>query len=329
MCFDQKLLTLDNNFSDVMNKSFNLLLLFILLTSCTENAKINRFPITARYSEINSWIDTLNALAVGNDRFYFVVDVTGLQTFPDYYSKGNQLGTLSNWGVPDKTTSSGCHRNQQRFQLGMIGLVILKNDGSEISISDIEEPVQMLNLWTGKIDSKFTVQGIPIHLELYCHPDFDLISVKVRSELMKMKRLKIKISFPQPISSQRNYNSRDLAATEVLSDTNNMAIFKRRNDNQIYNLIIWKNSAELKLVSEYLYYLVPDVRDSVYSFSCQFLNDTGTGRIQNFNETEAASKKSWKKFWSSVGVRDSSEIKNNKTEDDLYLAKYFMRIQGR
>jgi protein-glucosylgalactosylhydroxylysine glucosidase len=315
-----------------MNKSFSLLiLLFIILSSCTENAQINRFPLTVRYSEINTGIDTLNALAVGNDGFYFVVDVTGLQTFPDYYSKGNQLCTLSNWGVPDKTTFSGCHRNQQRFQLGMIGLVILKNDGSEISIADIEQPVQKLNLWTGKVDSKFTVEGIPCHLELFCHPDFDLISVKVSSELMKMKRLKIKISFLQNISSLpgHNYNSLDIATTDILSDTNNMAIFKRTQDNQIYNLIIWKNSAELKQVSEYLYYLEPDFRDSVYSFSCQFLNDSGTGRIQNFGETEVASKKSWKKFWFNIGVNDSSEITNNKTEHGSYLAKYFMRIQGR
>ena len=43
-------------------------------------------------------IDTLASLSVGNGEFAVTVDVTGLQTFPELYSKGVPLGTQAQWG---------------------------------------------------------------------------------------------------------------------------------------------------------------------------------------------------------------------------------------
>ena len=43
-------------------------------------------------------MDTLSSLSVGNGRFAFTVDATGLQSFPDVYAKGVPLGTQSEWG---------------------------------------------------------------------------------------------------------------------------------------------------------------------------------------------------------------------------------------
>ena len=42
--------------------------------------------------------DTLASLTVGNGHFAFTADITGLQTFPEYYSGGVPLGTMSDWG---------------------------------------------------------------------------------------------------------------------------------------------------------------------------------------------------------------------------------------
>jgi hypothetical protein len=43
-------------------------------------------------------LDTLASLTVGNGDFAVTVDVTGLQTLPEHYSKGVPLGTQSSWG---------------------------------------------------------------------------------------------------------------------------------------------------------------------------------------------------------------------------------------
>ena len=215
----------------------------------------------------------------------------------------------ANEDVRKAAASDWLRSNPHRFHLGMIGLQIIKEDGKEISISDIKDPVQRLNLWTGEIDSRFNIEGVPVHLMTVCHPDYDMISVKVISDLIGKRRLRIKINFPLGVSSPTGYdfNSPDMHTTKILTDTNNYTIFGRTQDKDNYNVLVWRNSAELKKVTQHMYYLEPLQADSVYSFSCQFMKKMETGRMQNFNETETASKRSWEQFWSTGGAVDFSE----------------------
>lgn len=354
------------------NKSFYLQLIvyIIFVSSCDYNSKIDRFALVTRHNIENTSIDSLNSLSVGNGEFAFTVDITGLQTFPEFYSKGISLGTMSNWGwhtgenpenfqLADVYQTYNIHgrkvdyvrqikatedarkaeasdwlrSNPHRIHLGMIGLQMLKEDGTEISITDIKDPVQKLDLWTGEIDSRFNIEGEPVHLKTVCHPGYDMISVKVISDLIGKKRLRIKINFPLGVSSPNGYdfNSPEKHSTRIQTDTNNLTIFNRIQDNDKYNVIIWRNSAELKEVTQHLYYIEPQQNtDSVYSFSCQFLKTTETGRIQTFNETEAASKKSWEQFWSNGGAVDFSKCTDqraNELERRVILSQYLTKIQ--
>lgn len=58
---------------------------------------INRMAVVSRHNVVVRKIDSLSSLSVGNGRFAFTVDATGLQTFPESYQKGVPLGTLSEW----------------------------------------------------------------------------------------------------------------------------------------------------------------------------------------------------------------------------------------
>ncbi len=71
-----------------------------LFTNCCGYAqtKIDRYALVHRHLAVNNHFDSLSSLSVGNGGFAFTVDVTGLQTFPDAYSKGVPLGTESEWG---------------------------------------------------------------------------------------------------------------------------------------------------------------------------------------------------------------------------------------
>ena len=355
-----------------MNMKTNCLFLCLFLLSihsCKNNSSIDRFALVNRHNIENTVIDSLNSLSVGNGEFAFTVDITGLQTFPDSYVRGIPLGTMSDWGWqtgenpenyqiselyktynihgrqvdylrqyranedPRKAAASDWLRaNPHRFHLGMVGLQILKEDGNEISIKDVKDPVQKLNLWTGEIDSRFNVEGVPVHLKTVCHPDYDMISVKIVSALIRQKRLKIKINFPYGVSSPAGYdfNSPEKHCTKILSDTNNYTIFERSQDKDIYNVLVWRNSAEFKKVNQHFYLLEPDLADSVYSFSCQFMKNPETGRMQNFGETEAASKRSWEKFWTTGGAVDFSECTDpraNELERRVILSRYLTKIQ--
>jgi len=68
-------------------------------TSCNmQPEKINREALVMRNNPVVTTFDTLSSLSVGNGGFAFTVDATGLQTFPEFYSRGVSLGTQSHWG---------------------------------------------------------------------------------------------------------------------------------------------------------------------------------------------------------------------------------------
>ncbi len=62
---------------------------FLFVTgSCSDEQKIDREALVNRNNPHVTEIDTMASLTVGNGEFAFTVDVTGLQTFPEMYSKG-------------------------------------------------------------------------------------------------------------------------------------------------------------------------------------------------------------------------------------------------
>ena len=67
-------------------------------TVLTAYAAIDRKALVTRNNPIITSVDTLASLSVGNGGFAFTSDITGLQTFPEYYKNGVPLGTQSEWG---------------------------------------------------------------------------------------------------------------------------------------------------------------------------------------------------------------------------------------
>ena len=161
--------------------------------------RIDRQAVVERHQVVNTTTDSLSSLTVGNGAFAFTTDVTGLQSFPEYYQKGVPLGTQSEWGWhsfpnPNNYTVAEAQReytlngrkipytvqvktperakqavdflraNPHRLQLGNVGLMLLKQDGKQASIKDLRDIRQTLNPWTGEIRSHFTLEGVPMRL---------------------------------------------------------------------------------------------------------------------------------------------------------------------
>lgn len=355
-----------------MRKILNFLIipgLFSLIFSCSESKKIDRYALVSRHNIENSVIDSLNSLSVGNGEFAFTVDITGLQTFPEFYAKGVPLGTMSNWGWhtgenPEsyslndvyksydvhgrsidyvhqyragederKTAASEWLRaNPHRIQLGFIGLQIIKEDGTEITISDIKNPVQKLNLWKGEIDSRFEIEGEPVHLVTVCHPHYDMVSVRIVSDLITKGRMKIKLNFPaaNPAWSGYNFLSPEKHSTTLVTDTNNISIFKRSQDKDSYNVLFNRTSGNVKEGPEHIYYIEPQVTDSVFSFSCHYFTEPVTGYGRSFEEVQADCNNSWNDFWLSGGAVDFSECTDPRAKElerRVILSQYLTKIQ--
>ncbi|MCJ7447322.1 MAG: hypothetical protein MUO72_06515 [Bacteroidales bacterium] len=341
----------------------------ILLISCSKNPVIDRFSLVTRHNIENSVIDSLNSLTVGNGEFAFTVDITGLQTFPEFYSKGISLGTMSNWGWhtgpnPENFKLSDNYRtydvhgrpveyirqisagedtrkaaasawlraNPHRIHLGMIGLQINRKDGSEIDIDDMKNPVQKLNLWTGEIDSRFTVDEIPVQVRTVCHPDLDVISVRISTELIAEKRLKIKIHFPLGVSTPNSYdfNEPDKHYTGILSDENDETLFERVQDNDRYFVKVKHKNAGISKASQHLYFIEPAQTDSIFEFSCCFSKTMINQKTDDFSMVEEANRKSWEEFWSGGGAVDFSKCTDpraSELERRVILSQYLTKVQ--
>ncbi len=186
----------------------------------------------SRHNVAINKIDTLGALTVGNGEFAFTVDVSGLQTFPGVYENGIPLGTQTQWAwhaFPNTNkyklsdvakTFSSCdsttaarmlvqqsegraaeatnylRSNPHRLHLAQVGLIITKANGETASINDITNTHQELDLWRGKIESKYEVDGKPVKVTLYSLQDDDGIVARIESPLLKTGNIKPVIRFP-------------------------------------------------------------------------------------------------------------------------------------
>src|SRR5512147_2043118 len=77
------------------------LLLAVALLPALDSAaveRIDRHALVTRHNVVLTNADPFATLQVGNGEFAFAVDITGLQTFPEDYREGIQLGTQSQWG---------------------------------------------------------------------------------------------------------------------------------------------------------------------------------------------------------------------------------------
>jgi protein-glucosylgalactosylhydroxylysine glucosidase len=68
------------------------------LAVVSSGVPIDRHALVTRHNVAITKPDPLTPLTVGNGQFAFTADVTGLQSFPEYYEKGMPLCTESQWG---------------------------------------------------------------------------------------------------------------------------------------------------------------------------------------------------------------------------------------
>jgi hypothetical protein len=347
-----------------------LILLLLNISSCDKTHKIDRFALVNRHNIEITKPDSLNPLSVGNGEFAFTADITGLQTFPDFYSKGIPLGTMSEWGWHSEVNTEGyeisqvykpwdihgrtvnyvhsytsgkdtvkikatdwLRRNPHKFHLGMVGLSVIGKDGNEVKITDIEEPEQRLDLWKGEISSTFKIDDETVRVSTVCHPDADMISGRVRSELAGEKRLRIRIHFPfgTPAPAAYDFNNRDRHFTKILSEGEEGVVFERRQDNDIYYVTVSMGNARLVKENQHLYYIEALPGNSTIEFSCRFSKEIPASMDMTFASTEKASISAWEKFWLSGGAVDfsgSSDPRAFELERRVILSQYLTRIQS-
>ncbi len=200
-----------------------------------QNEKINRKKVLDRNNPVVREVDILASLSIGNGHFATTVDVTGLQSFPDFYRNGVPLCAMSDWGwhrfpntenlkegesqqsvrFPfrnhdevyaveykkggrEQAATNYFRLNPHRLNLGTIGLQFFDAVGKVVGVQNISDIRQELKLHSATIVSEYKVCGKPFEVTTACMPEKDAMIYRVKSSLLKDENATVTIRFSYP-----------------------------------------------------------------------------------------------------------------------------------
>jgi hypothetical protein len=332
-------------------------------------SRINREAVVRRHTIHIDKADSLASLTIGNGQFAFTADVTGLQSFPAAYQKGVPLGTQSEWGWHSFPNTQNYRReeavkvyelegkkisyavqwkepernrkavdyfrqNPHRLQLGNIGLEITKKNGKPATIDDIKNIQQQLDLWTGTLQSSFTVENEPVLVTTCAHQQQDLIAVKIISPLLTKKKLAVRLHFPYPNGEFKDVGMFEGDSTKhisVLTPSTKGGIIRRTLDANTYFVQIgFAQQATILKQRSHAFIVQPATTGNTFEASFRFSPVVNSNAIPSFNETKANSITQWARFWNSGGAVDftgSTDKRAMELERRVVLSQYLTKVQ--
>jgi hypothetical protein len=337
----------------------------LLSSAVAAESLIDRQALVTRHNPTLHEFDVRNPMSVGNGQFAFTVDATGLQTFADAFTNTTPLGTLSQWGWHSFPNPDGWSEekfqfkefdvfgrkvgyndvpgnrqtpeikwlrgNPHRLHLGQIGFVLIKTDGSMARTNDLTDVKQSLDLWSGLLESWFSLEGKQVYVQTVCHPDRDIVAVRVFSALVPEGRLKIQIHFPYGTGSTitADWTRPDAHETVLRRPTDDSAEFERKLDSDTYTAsAAWSAGGKLEEAARHRFVLTPSTNTHRVDLVCGFSPIRAS--LQTFEQARAAASQSWAKFWSGGGAIDLSESSDprwHELERRIVLSQYVTAIQ--
>ena len=347
-----------------MKKLISLVSLFCLsvfLPLSVMGEPIDREAVVKRHRVCTTGTLLKSPAQVGNGKFAFGMDITGLQTFVPF-------NTLSDWSWhsfplpegmraedyrpvvvethgkkiayelrnPDQPElSEWLTKNPHRYNLGRIGFRLLREDGAEAREIDLGNARQEIDLWTGVVYSRFELNRKEVKVRTVCHPDKDMIGVSIESELLNDGNMSIYLDFPYPDGRYfKHYIGRydtisgHTSTFEKLAP-NSVRIARTMDDTHYYATLDWTGPATFSRESEKAHtFLLQPRHTSTFSFTCCFSPEPVADVTEPVASIERKSAASWEKYWRSGAAVDLSGSKDPRwleLERRIVLSQYLMR----
>jgi hypothetical protein len=329
-------------------------------------APIDRHALVSRHDVDVHGADPMGAMAVGNGSFAFNFDITGLQSFPEYYAKTMPIGILSDWGWHHFPNPAGytfakfklksipkhdrefvypasgtihpapdaayLRANPNRIGLGRIGLEMTHADGSKVLITDLKGIDQHLDLWGGLVSSAFEVDGTAVHVETVADPDRDEVGIRIESPLVAKGQVKVRLAIPYASTSfgpdYQDWDHPDAYQTILTRHGDDGAEFARTVDDAHYTAKArWSAGGTLSETGKHQY-LIASSADRI-ELSVWFSPRPITTDPDSVDAIEAAAKDHWKKYWTTGGALNLSgndDPRAAELERRIVLSEYVMAV---
>ncbi len=341
------------------------LILFVIIgfpLSGKNVEEIDRKSLVNRHNIIDAGIDDI--LPLGNGKFCFGVDATGLQTFggnimsdwawhsyplPEGATMDDvpETGTIETGRITKPMQKASARedvrgwmfRNPHRFTMGRIRFI--RANGDTIAHNEIEVVERKLDIWQGIHNTAFKIDGkYQVQVKTVVHPADDIIAFHVESDYFMNQGLAIELSFPYPMN-QRNrrinipwhgyWDLQDRHSTVAVIN-NRKVVFKREvDDTQYTGSWLWNDrNAEIEESSDEHTFILKPSGNSI-EFICAFGKNESQHFSAEYGKIEKITSTSWISYWKSGGAVDLSESKDvrwKELERRVVLSQYLMKTQS-
>lgn len=305
---------------------------------------IDRHALVSRHDIKLTKVDPSAPLMVGNGQIGFTADITGLQTFPEAYSKIAPLLTEAQWAwhafpnpnhytYADGTTpidvrgtkqpyaymdwNDGVSRpaliwlreNPHRFSLGRVALDLRDKAGQPAKFEDLKQTEQTLDLWSGVLTSRFTYDGEAVTVRTRVHPTLDMIVVDVDSALVEQGRLKLSVKFPG-VSSNLNPDPSDWShpeahTTKVTGEGASRLDVSRQLDETRYVAAVQADRAvDFTAAGPHAFVVAPKAKGRTLGLEVAFSRTPLPKTLPSVTVADAATRAHWKSYWTQGAAVD-------------------------
>lgn len=348
-------------------KKYAAIFIFCLFASTDLPAsaeRIDRRSVVTRHNVVLHKTMPVSPTQVGNGKFAFGMDITGMQTFVPF-------NTLSDWGWHNAPLPDGCRledyspqviesygrripyplddpdrpelsnwlkANPHRVNLGRIGMTLLSAAGTAVSVEDLENTVQKIDLWSGTVESSFNLDGREVGVVTVCHPEKDILAFKVSSSLLAEERMSFFIDFPGWEGKSFNkfvgdWSNPGTHSSEVVSVGAGYATVWHTMDDLSYYVKLRWDGADVSLTrdegSHRHELAVTSCPTGEFRLTALFAVDAEEDSAPSFDEISTAATSAWEKYWMSgaaVDLSGSTDVRWFELERRVVLSQYQMRL---
>jgi hypothetical protein len=331
---------------------------------------IDRHALVTRHNPTITSIDKSAPFMVGNGNFAFTADITGLQTFPEQYSelspfliqsqwswhsfpnpkgftldqamkkldvrgKSRPYPSLEHWDEAKQEHIQWLRENPHRFSLGRLALRLENARGAAARFADLSATTQSLDLWNGRLVSRFTFDGAPVEVETSVHPERDLLIVHLRSQLLFDGRLGVDLKFPG-VSRKLNPDPADWEhpdthqTHEATRSPGGLTLARQLDDTRYSVKLVSDRELDIEAPAAHVYRMSAPGSTQL-TLLVEFTPGPAADALPDPEAARGAVSQWWQHYWGHGGVVDFTGSKHPKArelERRIVLSQYLTAVNS-